>query len=385
MANSFSGFFGSQRPLRQTRAGLMLFIFAMFVMFYAAFFVLKWVGLEPFSGGGAASLALLSLCPSLWAGFIFFDLFACGKYLDESKAEEIAELDNPVPYGFLRPLAHGASTFMWFFCFAALIGTMSSSEPVGLFSGFNGATLLDVCSMPSMFLFMYLAASFMYAARQVAVEKAVKRGLLPPEAETDGSGMGRMERLVYRFYLRALRPAYEKMNSLAKRNRLCCGFFVFLFCMAVFGVSGLFELLSVGAYDIRLLAAGSLLFCIWCATAGYDIWRAAYDQKPTERIEKGCPYGVVRPFVYGLMSSLLFYVWWYLQKEANKSESLSWASEHLTDAYDAHVAKIAAIYKFGIEEFIMLLVVGAATTVGMLYARRRAQKKASGVKTAERG
>ncbi len=226
---------------------------------------------------------------------------------------------------------------------------------------------------------------FMYAARQVAVEKAVKRGLLPPEAETNESGMGRMERLAYRFYLRALRPAYEKMNSLAKRNRICCGFVVFLFCMAVFGVSGLFELLSVGAYDIRLLAAGSLLFCIWCATAGYDIWRAAYDQKPTERIEKGCPYGVVRPFVYGLASSLLFYVWLHLDKEARMSESLSWASEHLTDAYDAHVAKIAAIYKFGMEEFIMLLVVGAATTVGMLYARRRAQKKASGVKTAERG
>ena len=368
MASSFSGFFGSQRRLRQTLAGAMLFIF---VMPYAALFILKLVGLEPFSGGNAASLALLSLSISLWSGFIFFDLFACAKYFDESKAEEIAELDNPVPYGLLRPLAHGAATFMWFFCVAAFTEPMSSSEPVGLFSGFNGATLLDICSMPSMFLFMYLAASFMYAARQVAVEKAVKRGLLPPEAETNESGMGRMERLVYRFYLRALRPAYEKMNSLAKRNRFCCGFVVFLFCMAVFGVSGLFELLSVGAYDIRLLAAGSLLFCIWCATAGYDIWRAAYDQKPTERIEKGCPYGVVRPFVYGLMSSLLFYVWWYLQKEANKSESLS-RSEYFT------VAEIAAIYdRFIMEDFIMIIGVGVATTVGMLYVRRRARKKAS--------
>ncbi|MDE0022583.1 MAG: hypothetical protein OXT69_14530 [Candidatus Poribacteria bacterium] len=380
MASTFSGFFGAQRRLRQTRAGSMLFGF---FMFYGVYSVLKWVGLDLISEASATSLALLSLCSSLWAGFVVRDFFECVKYFDESKAEEIAELDNPVPYGLLRPLAHGAASFMWFFCCRALVETMSS-DPVGLFSGFNGATLLNICSMPSILMAPYLTASFMYAARSAAVEKAVKRGLLPPEAETDESGMGRVEKLAYRFYLRALRPAYEKMNSLAKRNRLCCGFIVFFFCMAVFGVSGLFELLSVGAYDFRLLAAGSLLFSIWCATAGYDMWRA-YDQQPAERIEKGFPYGVVRPFVYGLASSLLFYVWLHLDKEERMSESLSWASEHLTDAYDAHVAKIAAIYKFGIEEFIMLLVVGAATTVGMLYARRRAQKKASGVKTAERG
>lgn len=381
MTSTFSGFFDALRRLRQTRAGSMLFTF---VMLYAAFSVLKRVGLDPFNGASAASLALLSLCTSLWTRFVVFDLYACGKYLDESKAEEIAELDNPVPYGFLRPLAHGAAMFMWFFCVGAFVETMSLSEPVGLFSGFNRETLLDICSMPSVFLFMYLAASFMYAARQAAVDQAVKRGLAPPEAETDESRMGRVERLVYRFYLRAFRPATEKVKSLAKRNRFSFGFAVFLVCMAVFGASGLFELLSMGAYDFRMLAAGSLLFSIWCAAAGYDMWRA-YDQKPAERIEKGYPYGVVRPFVYGLMASLLFYVWRYLYKEARISESMSWASEHLTEAYDAHVAKIAEIYQFGMEEFIMLIGAGAATTICMLYARRRAQKKAAGMKTAERG
>ena len=385
MTKIFSGFFGAQRRLpRLTRARLMLYFF---VMVYAAYSVLKWIGLDLFSEAGAASLALLSLCTSLWAGFVVFDFFACAKYFDESKAEEIAELSNPVPFGFLRPLAHGAAMFMLIFCYAALVKTMAPSEPVGLFSGFNGATLLFICSMPFISAALpCLTAYFMYSARSVVVEEAVKRGLLPPEAETDGSGMGRVERLAYRFWLNTLRPAwsstirpaYEKMESLAKRNRLGCGSVVFLLCMALFGVSDLFELLSrdaYGAYDVRPLAAGSLLFSIWCATAGYDMRRAASDQRPTERVEKGCPYGVVRPFVYGLASSLFFYGWRYFDKEVNKSESLASLGEWATDA-DA--AAMAAIYdNFRLEDFIILFGAGAATTICMLFVRRRARKKAA--------